>query len=126
MEEKRSRGQETMHKVKASPSVVEATHCYRPSSLVPISTKSSLRAKHQNVDYIPHGTGYKLLDPDGIYDLFNWHESERKRLKAELEGLPQADLQGRQVGYTCSNVCFDCYVAEERVSLNSNGYFLLV
>ena len=64
----------------------EATHCYRPSSLVPISTKSSLRAKHQNVDYIPHGTGYKLLDPDGIYDLCNWHESERKRLKAELEG----------------------------------------
>ena len=104
----------------------EATHCYRPSSLVPISTKSSLRAKHQNVDYIPHGTGYKLLDPDGIYDLFNWHESERKRLKAELEGLPQADLQGRQVGYTYSNVCFDWYVAEERVSLNSNGYFLLV
>lgn len=104
----------------------EATHCYRPSSLVPISTKSSLRAKHQNVDYILHGTGYKLLDPDGIYDLFNWHESERKRLKAELEGLPQADLQGRQVGYTYSNVCFDWYVAEERVSLNSNGYFLLV
>ena len=30
----------------------EATHCYRPSSLVPISTKSSLQAKRQIVDYI--------------------------------------------------------------------------
>ena len=65
--------------------------------LVPISTKSSPRAKYlyQNVVYIPHGTVYKLLDPDSIYDLLNWHEAERKRLKAELEGLPQADLQGR-------------------------------
>ena len=60
----------------------EATHCYRPSSLVPISTKSSLRAKRQIVDYIPHGTGYKLLDPGGIYDLLNWHDTERKHLKA--------------------------------------------
>ena len=85
----------------------EATHCYRPSSLAPISTKSSLLAKHRNVDFILHGTGYKLLDPDGIYDLFDWHESERKRLKAELEGLLQADLQGRQVGYTYSNVYID-------------------
>ena len=85
----------------------EATYCYRPSSLVPISTKRSLRAKHQNVDYIPYGTGYTLLDPDGTYDLLNWHEAERKCLKAELEGLPQADLQRRQVGYNYSNVCID-------------------
>ena len=57
-------------------------------------------AKHQNVVYIPHGTGYKLLDPDSIYDLLNWHEAERKHWKAELEGLLQADLSERQVGYT--------------------------
>ena len=101
----------------------EVTDCYRPSSLVPVSTKSSLRAKHQNADYIPHGTGYKLLDLDSIYALLNWHEAERKRLKAELEGLPKADLQGRQVGYTYSNMCFDWYVAEERVSIDNNGYF---
>ena len=50
--------------------------------------------------YIPHGTGYKLLDPDSIYDLLNWHEAERKHWKAELEGLLQADLSERQVGYT--------------------------
>ena len=101
----------------------EVTDCYRPSSLVPVSTKSSLRAKHQNADYIPHETGYKLLDPDSIYALLNWHEAERKRLKAELEGLPKADLQGRQVGYTYGNMCFDWYVAEERVSIDNNGYF---
>ena len=78
----------------------EATHCYRPSSLVPISTKSSLLAKHRNVDFILHGTGYKLLDPDGIYDLLNWHEAEGKHWNAELEGLLQADLSEKQVGYT--------------------------
>ena len=50
--------------------------------------------------YIPHGTGYKLFDPDSIYDLLNWHEAEGKHWNAELEGLLQADLSEKQVGYT--------------------------
>lgn len=75
----------------------EAAHCCKPSSLVPVSTKTSPQAKHQNVVYAPQETGFKLLDPDSVHDLLNWHEAERKRLKAELEGLPQADSGGRQV-----------------------------
>lgn len=75
----------------------EAFHCYKPSSLVPGLSRTSLETKRQNVVYIPGGIGYKILDPDSIHDLLSWHEAERKRLKAELEGLPQAGSGGKQV-----------------------------
>lgn len=75
----------------------EALHCYKPSSLVPDLSRTSLQTKRQGVVYIPSGIGSKTLDPDSIRDLLSWHEAERKRLKAELEGLPQAQSGEKQV-----------------------------
>lgn len=79
----------------------EELHCYKPSSLVPDLAKTSLQTKHQKVVYIPRGMASKTLDPDSIRDLLSWHEAERKRLKAELEGLPQAESGEKQV---CCNI----------------------
>lgn len=75
----------------------ESLHCYKPSSLVPELSKTSLQTKHQGVVYIPSGMGSRTLDPDSIRDLLSWHEAERNRLKAELEGLPQSQSAEKQV-----------------------------
>ena len=74
----------------------EALHCYKPSALVPELSKTSLQVKPQNVVYIPRGIDAKTLDFESIRDLLSWHEAERKRLKAELERLPQAEQAGEQ------------------------------
>ncbi|XP_020627138.1 uncharacterized protein LOC110064425 isoform X4 [Orbicella faveolata] len=75
----------------------DALHCYKPSSLVPDLLKTLPQTKRQGVVYIPSGTRSTTLDPDSIRDLLSWHEAERKRLKAELEGLPQAQWGEKQV-----------------------------
>ena len=75
----------------------DALHCYKPSSLVPGLSKPLLQTKRQGVVYIPSGIRSTTLDPDSIRDLLSWHEAERERLKAELEGLPKAQSGEKQV-----------------------------
>ena len=75
----------------------DTLHCYKPSSLVPDLSKTLPQTKREGVVYIPSGIRSTTLDPDSIRDLLSWHEAERKRLKAELEGLPQAQSGEKQV-----------------------------
>lgn len=89
---------ELSRRVSRVPDEEEAFHCYKPSSLVPELSKVSLQVKPQGVVHVPRGLRGKTLDPDSILNLLSWHDAERKRLKAELEKLPQAEqLGGKQV-----------------------------
>lgn len=91
-------------RVSCVPDDEETFHCYKPSSLVPDLSKTSLKDKPQSIVYIPHG---KTLDPDSIRDLLSWHEAERKRLQAELGKLPQAEQTGGQ--QVCNQIVIKSY-----------------
>lgn len=78
-------------------------NCYKPSSLLPNSSKASLHVKPKRIAYEPSSIDLKALDFDNIHDLLCWHEAERKRLKAELDMLPRAEQSGEhQVGHLCT------------------------
>lgn len=88
---------ELFRRVSCTPDEDEEGHCHKPSSLVPDLSRSSLQGNRQSIVYLSRGTGSRTLDADSIRDLLSWHEAERKRLKAELEGLPQAESGEKQV-----------------------------
>ena len=78
----------------------ESLHCCTPSSLIPEISKTSLSFSPQRPIYLPREVTTRTLDPNSIRDLLSWHEAERKRLKAELENLPQAEMvEGQQVKF---------------------------
>ena len=87
---------ELSRRVSCVPDDEEDVHCYKPSALVPDLSKTNLQVKPERVVYITRGVEGKTLDADSIRDLLSWHEAERKRLKAELEKLPQAERAGEQ------------------------------
>ena len=87
---------ELNRRVSCVPDDEEAFHCYKPSTLVPDLSKTNLQVKPERVVYVPRGVEGKTLDADSIRDLLSWHEAERKRLKADLEKLPQAEQAGEQ------------------------------
>ena len=88
---------ELSRRVSCTADDAEGLHCYKPSSLMPELSKTSLQTERKGVVYIPSGMGSRTLNPDSIRDLLSWHEAERKRLKAELEGLPKAQSGEKQV-----------------------------
>lgn len=89
---------ELSRRVSCVPNDDEALHCYKPSAIVPGMSTTSVQVKSQQVVCVPGANTSKTLDPSSVRDLLSWHEAERKRLKAELEKLPQAEqLEGQQV-----------------------------
>ena len=94
---------ELNRRVSCIPNKENIFSCYKPSSLLPNSSKVSLHVKPKGIAYEPSSIDLKALDFDNIHDLLCWHEAERKRLKAELDMLPQAEQTGEhQVGHLCT------------------------
>ena len=74
----------------------ESASCVKPTAVVPNLQSTSVHPRCDEEPYVSSVLGIGLLDPSSVNDLLRWHESERARLRKELEKLPQ-DKGGKKV-----------------------------